>query len=454
MSTLKSAAWLLLLLATGFESYAGMIVKGVWERRHEGKISLYRIEHGRLIEISTSVPDGGNRFGFYFEPKEEGFFVIGIDPAASQLSKYTFYAKKNDQLDITVNDSTFVLNGKSSKENAEIARWHDFVQPVEWKAVYFNRARSIYSDFFPLLEEKAKAAAAYRAGKTGNKTFDAVFEQFRRYEMQRLALIFLSTPRTAHPKTSDLSTFYKNMRLADWSADAGILRFPFAPNVMMATARTEARLKGDDNFELVKLIPLVTNDTLKGEVVLESENMLRSYLGFQESDKKYGQYIVTADQKLRRTAITEKLAKAAAKSGAPAINFSYPDVTGKMTSLSDFKGKVVLVDVWATWCGPCKAELPALKQLEQELHGPDIVFMGVSVDVEKDKQKWLDFVKTENLKGVQLFASGWSEIAKYYEIKGIPRFMVFDKQGNIVSTDAPRPSSPELKLLLQNEMKK
>ena len=69
-------------------------------------------------------------------------------------------------------------------------------------------------------------------------------------------------------------------------------------------------------------------------------------------------------------------------------------------------------------------------------------------------EKWLDFIKTEGLKGVQLLAGGWSKITKDYKITGIPRFMVFDKKGNIVSVDAPRPSSPELKKMLENELKK
>ena len=88
------------------------------------------------------------------------------------------------------------------------------------------------------------------------------------------------------------------------------------------------------------------------------------------------------------------------------------------------------------------------------MHGTDVVFGGVSVDESKDKQKWLDFIKTEGLKGVQLLAGGWSKITKDYKITGIPRFMVFDKKGNIVSEDAPRPSSPELKKMLENELKK
>ena len=54
------------------------------------------------------------------------------------------------------------------------------------------------------------------------------------------------------------------------------------------------------------------------------------------------------------------------------------------------------------------------------MHGTDVVFLGVSVDEAKDKQKWLDFIETEGLKGIQLLANGWSKITKDYKINGIP----------------------------------
>ena len=76
--------------------------------------------------------------------------------------------------------------------------------------------------------------------------------------------------------------------------------------------------------------------------------------------------------------------------------------------------KPVLVDFFATWCGPCRQQIPYLKKLEEEMHGTDVVFGGVSVDESKDKQKWLDFIKTEGLKGVQLLAGGWSKICLLY----------------------------------------
>jgi thiol-disulfide isomerase/thioredoxin len=128
--------------------------------------------------------------------------------------------------------------------------------------------------------------------------------------------------------------------------------------------------------------------------------------------------------------------------GKPAFDFTYESIDGKMVSLSDFKGKYVYIDVWATWCGPCQKEIPLLKELEKEFHGKNIVFMSVSIDKPKDKEKWSTTVKEKELEGIQLIADNeWqSSVAVDYMISGIPRFMLIDIDGNILDSRAPRPS--------------
>ena len=137
----------------------------------------------------------------------------------------------------------------------------------------------------------------------------------------------------------------------------------------------------------------------------------------------------------------------APKKGEKAINFTYPVLQGDTISLFDLHGKYVYVDVWATWCGPCIYEIPYLVELEKDYHNNDITFVSISLDTEKDKEKWKTMVKEKNLKGIHLFANGWSKITKDYAIFGIPRFMLFDKTGNVIETNAPRPSSKEIRIL-------
>ena len=92
------------------------------------------------------------------------------------------------------------------------------------------------------------------------------------------------------------------------------------------------------------------------------------------------------------------------------------------------------------------------------MRGKDVVFIGVSVDEQKDYKKWLEALEQEGLEGIQLFANGENKqgrdkIMNDYKIKGIPRFMVFNKKGKVVTINSPRPSSPELKSLLQKLLK-
>jgi thiol-disulfide isomerase/thioredoxin len=161
-------------------------------------------------------------------------------------------------------------------------------------------------------------------------------------------------------------------------------------------------------------------------------------------------FIVTAKERIKKTTNSWLERKTAVdnmpKEGEPAIDFNYPDMDGNEFSLASFKGNIVYVDVWATWCGPCRAEIPSLQKLETDYHGKDITFMSVSVDT--DKEAWEKMVVEKELGGVQLWADGWSEITKDYAIFGIPRFMLFDVNGNVISTDSPRPSSEEIRELL------
>jgi|TARA_R110002020_G_scaffold4110_2_gene18290 thiol-disulfide isomerase/thioredoxin len=145
--------------------------------------------------------------------------------------------------------------------------------------------------------------------------------------------------------------------------------------------------------------------------------------------------------------------------GAPSPTFQeYENYKGGTTSLSDLKGKYVYIDVWATWCAPCKAEIPYLKTLETELHDKNIVFVSMSIDDDRShkgswdqaKANWKAMVADKELGGVQIFApKGWqSEFIKEYRIAGIPRFILIDPEGNVVDPSAPRPSDPELKTML------
>ena len=135
--------------------------------------------------------------------------------------------------------------------------------------------------------------------------------------------------------------------------------------------------------------------------------------------------------------------------------FDFENHKGGKTSLESLKGKYVYIDVWATWCGPCRAEIPFLKEIEAKYHGKNIEFVSISADVQKDYDKWKNFVTEKELGGIQLYADkNWeSDFLKAFGITSIPRFILIDPNGIVVDADAARPSSPKLKEQLDSLLK-
>ncbi len=138
-------------------------------------------------------------------------------------------------------------------------------------------------------------------------------------------------------------------------------------------------------------------------------------------------------------------------SGKPSPTFeNFENYKGGTTSLADLKGKYVYIDVWATWCGPCKHEIPFLQKIEEKYHNKNIAFISLSIDDKKAHEAWKTMIQEKNMGGIQLFApKDWkTKFVQDYGIEGIPTFILIDPKGNIVSASAPRPSSPKLPILL------
>ena len=137
------------------------------------------------------------------------------------------------------------------------------------------------------------------------------------------------------------------------------------------------------------------------------------------------------------------------KKGDPSPKFNYPNTEGVKVSLDDLKGKYVYVDVWATWCGPCKQQIPFLKELHEEYSDKNIAIVSLSIDKATNKDKWLKMVADQELTGIQIMADN-DDFADAYNISGIPRFILIDPEGNIVDSNAPRPSDPKLRQIFNS----
>jgi thiol-disulfide isomerase/thioredoxin len=133
--------------------------------------------------------------------------------------------------------------------------------------------------------------------------------------------------------------------------------------------------------------------------------------------------------------------------GKEGINFTFLDPENQDFSLNQFLGKYVYIDVWATWCVPCKKEYPFLKELEeafQEENGLAII----SLSIDSDKSKWQNYIDKNNMSGIHLYTGNKSDFVTFYDIGAIPRFILIDPMGHVVNSDEIRPSDLNLQPLL------
>jgi peroxiredoxin len=149
---------------------------------------------------------------------------------------------------------------------------------------------------------------------------------------------------------------------------------------------------------------------------------------------KYPGY--TALAKLNKS-YNEMLARTgqADKSGTAAPDFTLPDANGKNISLAAYKGKYVLVDFWASWCGPCRQENPNVVRAYNKFKGKNFTILGVSLDENRDK--WLEAVKKDALAWDQVSdLKGWqSPVVPLYSINSIPANYLLDPQGKIIASN-------------------
>lgn len=120
------------------------------------------------------------------------------------------------------------------------------------------------------------------------------------------------------------------------------------------------------------------------------------------------------------------------------LELSFTAFDGREVDLSQLRGRVVLIDFWATWCGPCVAELPNVRAVYEAFHDKGFEVVGVSLDLEHDRGKLTRFLKENNMPWPQYFdGKGWkNDLATRYGINGIPAMFLLNQEGKVVSTNA------------------
>ena len=215
---------------------------------------------------------------------------------------------------------------------------------------------------------------------------------------------------------------------------------------LKATAIDKNKEGGDYYLTYLETVQTEVNDSLaKNDLLYKSA---KSGITLTDNMKEYyDKFMAYSTNKKDKEEVSKNynILKTTAK-GQPAPKFKdFENYAGGTTSLDDLlgKGKYLYIDVWATWCGFCKREIPLLKKLEEEYHGKKIEFVSISADVKDKHEKWKQTIIDREMTGIQLFSGekiADLEWAQKFLIKALPKFIIIDPDGNIVNSNAPAPS--------------
>lgn len=371
----------------------------------------------------------------------------------------------------------FLQNGKSLNLNINIEEFDESIKYSGIGAAENNVLASTYlieevmmggpTEFYSQDENQfissCKAIKDSIVQLINNQKIDANFKADQlnnaKYNYARQLLIY----PTYHRHYADLPDFkvsadFKSNQVEFSINDENAFKNSSAYVDLINTVFEQKINEAPDSISYSQAIFNATEEWPKGLIRDELLNDMAAYIisPNEELETTY-QFLINAvsdtSYHAKYTALYQKMVLL--QKGNPSPSFvDYENHAGGTSSLKDLLGKYVYIDVWATWCGPCIREIPALKEIEAVFHNKNIHFVSISVDRENDHETWIKMVKDKELSGIQLFADqAWeSDFIRAYEINSIPRFILIDPSGKIIDADAARPSSPKL-LELLNELK-
>ncbi len=163
------------------------------------------------------------------------------------------------------------------------------------------------------------------------------------------------------------------------------------------------------------------------ERIKENLTSLKSVINRNSANKLIGQKI--------ETFINLKEAQANTDIGKIAPNFTAPTADGELLSLNDIKGKVTIIDFWASWCKPCRIENPNVVRVYEKYHDKGLEIISISLDKNGQKERWLKAVKDDNMSWYHVSnLKFWNEpVAKMYNVSAIPATFILDENGKIVA---------------------
>lgn len=428
----------------------------------------------------TGVLSGADKSGFLIKGLEEysgdfqsdGSFYVdmqidepGVFIFSSGRLKIPFFIKPGQKVELSANAKKphdIQFSGDNIQENQYLLIHSDFKKtlPDNNYAAFYTQNES---DFIKGVEERTQELVRHSQDyQKINGVFDSDFSDLLALDITfESALIKMNYPEYYQfflpDSTLVLSETYDSFLQNIDTDDSDQLSVPnyheFLPVFLDFTARrdTSSQQVSYNLKKYKKIDPLFSDNEVRSVLYLQlAEDMISTSIDdFNEIYDDFVKKNIQPEFKVKNLLQGFENKKHLLR-GQKAPDGIFHTLDARDVSFNDFRGKVLYVDVWATWCGPCIREIPYLEKKQEQYRQRDVVFISISVDEEKGP--WEYMVKDKKLKGQQWYAPGaWqSSLAQDYRITGIPRFIIIDREGHIFNAYAPRPSFDEFDQVMED----
>jgi thiol-disulfide isomerase/thioredoxin len=434
---------LIVLLASFTEPKETITISGKITNTEDGKIKI----RGEAFEKEIKLNADGS-FSETFAIDYQGAYSL-----STKNNRLGLYFGKGTKLNITTDDKNFsqalVFAGKGSAENKYIADKVKIVTAITNEELY----KLEENDFLKKIGEmKTAITSIYNKSKFSDIYFKEKEAQNIKY-LEQLQIINYPSYHAHYAKIQDFmpsESFPKFDETINLDNEVDFLFSNTYKQIVEAKFNQIIESKKPEESEYTAAFAIPEIKKIKSVAIRNARIQNVAYevgAGNPDATSLYNELIALSTDAKFKEDLTAKYNKIKTLiTGNASPKFEYENFKGGKTTLESLKGNYVYIDVWATWCGPCRREIPSLQKIEEQYHGKNIEFVSLSIDTKKDHDKWKKFVEEKKLGGIQLFADNdWnSEFVTAYAIEGIPRFILIDPNGNIVSADAPRPSDPKL----------
>lgn len=408
-----------------------------------------------MLEYTGITGDFGSSRNVMIKTDAEGYFDIVLmieQPCYFNISRNILYLSPGDELEVYLTPDTrqATYKGRGSEANLFLK---DRLYPKGGS--YLMSGRNIGRDF-PETKKVVDSLAALKLREL--EMLPSVSSEFKANERARILANQLNS-YLMYPMYNRELRGMSREEARGWEENFETDITPEVNRLMLEIARNQY-LDITDVRDVI-LSNIGNGAFMKGvEVTPEMKEMNEAIRMLARLDAAAEVQVVLEVEKkveaFRNQRIADELRKKingvkGLMTGHPAYDIIMTDTTGKEVRLSEFKGKAIYLDCWATWCGPCIQESPAFAALSKKYDGKDIVFIQISTD--NSRKDWLNYLRQKQPAVLQYNSVDYEGLRVNWQIKYIPRFILIDKEFKIYKAFAPLPSDPAIEGTLNNLLK-